>query len=87
MEEFDDYELIEELESRNYDFAKEVSEEDMIDCLAYAGYHVSKKEPFLEYEGIHSLDSTEQKQLLEILEKFRAGSWVEKEIIYKNVMG
>lgn len=82
LEDYSDWELVDELELRDYDFSDKISEEEMIDYLEDSGYYVKEEDEEFDSEG---LDIVDEKRLAEIIEKFKNGSWSEREDLFLRV--
>lgn len=78
LDDFEDYELVDELENRNYNFSKQIGEEDCIEFLEDSGYTIT-----VNKDVDDSLDYIDSGRLEEITNLFINGSWGERELMYK----
>ncbi len=81
LDDFDDDDLIEELDDRSYDFYKHIRDEDyMIELLEEKGYVVSSPREIM-------LDIYDENNLCEIIKKFHNATFEQREKIYELVIG
>lgn len=82
VEEAYDFDLIDELKDRGYDFSKEIDVDDAIDIVEKNGYVV------LENDIVDNrLDIIDSRRLEEIENLFMRGSWSEREEMYNKLFG
>lgn len=81
LEDYDDLDLLEELDSRDYEFIHEVDDSEMVEYLRDVGYTVFEGDERDE----SGLDYIDQKRLEEITELFLKGSFQEREEIYNKI--
>lgn len=80
IDDFDDDDLVRQLEYNGYNFSRKIDEDECIEFLEEQGYTVLDKN-----DTESSLDYIDSRRLEEIQEKFINGSWSEKEELYNKI--
>jgi hypothetical protein len=80
---YDESDLVEALEDKDYTFIHNATNDDMIERLENEGYYISLRKPRLE--NADKLDYGSQLQFDAIERLFYRGSWAEREEMYKKL--
>jgi len=78
LDDFDDGDLVDELENRNYNFSEQIGEDECIEFLEDSGYTITA-----DKDVDNSLDYIDAVRLEEITNLFVNGSWGERDLMYK----
>ena len=84
MEEFEDWELVNELQDRDYDFTEDLDDDELIDVLYNRGYSLNTSDRFEArsltesifidelVEGFSELDFEGQRLVLSLIDKLKS---------------